>query len=451
MDTEKKLFKADLRFDSIEDLGKELFLKSAKETSPDKKIDKSDFIDTKPLNLVQVTNDESKTLNTLDTLPLKLGKKKSKNSKSHEAEPEQSFAPSIPPQISEKEQLEKEKEDEKAFIKKLDNPALEELLGLYDSSIEEPISKEKERENEKAFIKKLDNPALEELLGLSDEPVEPPKAIITPPKPPAPPPPETKNRVGKEPNTIERLTKNELNFLFQKGEPEVVSKPAEITQPEGVIEEEDMIETLSSTEISRLAEKFANLNENDLLSIEINENKMQLVQTFDGLKLNQVLPETPELTVYKPNFVLTDTAKVDENVTGIKQGKTFARKFDFYEVGSFLGITVGQSSKFDVIKIMRDYGSEIFKPKENDKNKSYFAKDLSLSVSFDDDGIVNELTLGSEFKGQTSKGVRIGDPIKRIFEIYGKADIYTPISFTWGKFVIFHKNGVVTHFRALSK
>ena len=96
-------------------------------------------------------------------------------------------------------------------------------------------------------------------------------------------------------------------------------------------------------------------------------------------------------------------------------------------------------------------GPEIFKPGEADKNKSYFAKDLSLSVSFAENSIVNEFTLGSEFKGQTSKGLRIGDPVRKIFEIYGKADVVTPISFAWKDFVVFHKHDKVTHFRVLKK
>jgi hypothetical protein len=405
MDLDKNIHKADLRFDSIEDLGAEFFLEGIIQPAPKgKKADKDNNPD--PGSIITSENNETPPEN----VPVP------ETGNPQEESPARNF---------------------------YDNP--ETQNGQPEGS---------EKYSDQDFIKKLDNPALEELLSLGGnygQPAPPPKAPVEKPvkKPVA------KKTPDKKVDSIEKLSTGELSFLSRQVEnkksSEKKTEAAKEPEDQEGIAEQELIETLSSNEISKLVEKFGSLNNIDLLNLELDENKMSLVETFDGLKIASILPSSPppppELTDYKPNFVLSDTTEVKKNVPEIKNGKTFARKFDLYETGSFLGITVGQSTKVDVIKVMRDFGSEIFKPSETSKNKSYFAKDLSLSVSFDDEGIVNEMTLGSEFKGQTSKGLRVGDHIKKVFEIYGKAESVTPINFVWDGFVVFHKHDHVTHIR----
>lgn len=461
MDIEKKNSKADLRFDSIEDFGKDFFLNDVSEPSkqdeaPSKKKGKKiNNQDTNPLNINDPLNDVPSGNKTSSiTSP--------DNIWNNDSQPLDSLF------FENKVNLSSETSDSGNY---------KGSMGVFDSfgtRERERFLSDEERDSDKDLIKKLDNPAFEELLNLSGKACLEPIKAANPVKSPVTENTgkfsRKKNVIDKKLDTIEKLSTGELSYLGQKVENYNSSDQNSISQeisfdqvslndqeksPEKKSEDEDTIETLSSNEISLLAKKFSNLSENELLDFEISENNMTIVETFDGLKINSVLPISPpppELTDYKPNFVLSETVKVDESVSVIKEGKTFARKFDLYESGSFLGITVGKSTKVEVIKIMRDFGSEIFKPNETGKNdvqsgKSYFAKDLSLAVSFDENSIVNELTLGSEFKGQTSKGLRIGDPVKRIFELYGKADVVTPISFTWKDFVVFHKHDHVTHLR----
>lgn len=226
------------------------------------------------------------------------------------------------------------------------------------------------------------------------------------------------------------------------------AKTIDLQKSIGIPDDTQEIEALSTEELQFLSSKIEK-SPGDLFTYENPDDsqKMIFVETSEGLNVGMALPI--ELTNYKPDFVVTDpgeSSKKDE----VKKEKvpSFAEKFYFFENGTFLGITVGTSGKADVLRIMREFGSKVFKPKDT-LGKSYFFDELSLAILLDDNGLVKELTVGNSFKGQTSKGLRIGDSLEKLFEIYGKPQKITPISFEWGNFVVFHKYNMVTHFRLI--
>ncbi|MFN4152167.1 MAG: response regulator, partial [Candidatus Sericytochromatia bacterium] len=94
------------------------------------------------------------------------------------------------------------------------------------------------------------------------------------------------------------------------------------------------------------------------------------------------------------------------------------KKQIIYEEGVALEIVLGKTTKEEAIEIMKKYSSEDFLTKTMSKILMY--QDISLSILFNDESIVSEMRFGKNYKGSTSKGIQIGDSIKKAFELYGE-------------------------------
>jgi DNA-binding response OmpR family regulator len=133
--------------------------------------------------------------------------------------------------------------------------------------------------------------------------------------------------------------------------------------------------------------------------------------------------------------------KFDGNilVQKIKNESNDLKKLTIYEEGVALEIIIGKTKKEEAIEIMKKYSSEDFLSKTMSKILMY--QDLSLSILFNDESIVNEMRFGKNYTGSTYKGIKIGDNIKKGFELYGEPDLFTLKGAIWKKISLFTSDG----------
>ncbi len=204
-----------------------------------------------------------------------------------------------------------------------------------------------------------------------------------------------------------------------------------------------------SVEIEKLTNSIEALSNNDLkfLLNNIGKRKHNIIngkRIHDSLSsnVNSFIKQPQKSSL--PDFVSTCPDYLDVALGPIT-GLTFARRFDIFETGMYLGIILGRSTKKDVVRIIKDFSSCIIK--ENDPSLIFSYYDVSLTVVFNKYNMVNEITLDNGFVGQTSKGLRIGDTIEKAVQIYGKPDSKSSMHLKWDKLVIYTLENIVTHLR----
>lgn len=119
------------------------------------------------------------------------------------------------------------------------------------------------------------------------------------------------------------------------------------------------------------------------------------------------------------------------------------KKLTIFEFGVALGITVGQTTKKEVIELMKNHSKLFFT--ENDYLHEY--TDTSISVFFNDDGLVSEMKFMERYKGKTSKGLAIGDLVDKAIQIYGQPKMKSPKGAIWKGFAVFSERNVITSIR----
>lgn len=119
------------------------------------------------------------------------------------------------------------------------------------------------------------------------------------------------------------------------------------------------------------------------------------------------------------------------------------KKLTIYESGVALGISTGQTSKKEVMEIMKNYSKFSFS--ENDMIHEY--SDIAVNVYFSDEDIVSEIKFLERYKGKTSKGLSINDTVERAIEIYGQPKMKSPKGAIWDKFAVFCDRNIITSIR----
>jgi DNA-binding response OmpR family regulator len=148
------------------------------------------------------------------------------------------------------------------------------------------------------------------------------------------------------------------------------------------------------------------------------------------------------LTEKKASYRLIEDKEEDHLLSianSIKNESNTIKKFTIYEEGVALEIILGKTTKDEAIEIMKKYSSENFL--STIKSQVLIYQDLSVIILFDENSIVNELRFGSLYKGITSKGIKIGDELKKGFEVYGKPDLFTLKGAIWNKIALFSSDG----------
>jgi hypothetical protein len=129
----------------------------------------------------------------------------------------------------------------------------------------------------------------------------------------------------------------------------------------------------------------------------------------------------------------------------ISNAKTPYQRFTIYECGVALGIIVGSTNKAEVTEIMQNF-SKISCPPD-DRDLMFFYHDIQVTVIYNDDLIVSELQFGDYYRGQTSKGLQLGDPLEKAIEIYGPPRMKSPRGAFWNKFGVFCQSNRVNTIR----
>lgn len=135
----------------------------------------------------------------------------------------------------------------------------------------------------------------------------------------------------------------------------------------------------------------------------------------------------------------TVTERLHSIVDKIRSETETFNKYTIYEEGVALEIILGKTTKNEVLKIMNNYSSEKFK--FDDVSQILIYQDLSLTILFSENEIVSEMRFGKLYKGKTSKGLGIGDDIKKGLDIYGRPDVFTLKGAIWKNIALFTSDG----------
>lgn len=123
-------------------------------------------------------------------------------------------------------------------------------------------------------------------------------------------------------------------------------------------------------------------------------------------------------------------------------------EFTIYESGVALGIVVGNTTKEEVFAIMKKYSKISFAL--NDSIPIHYYSDIFLYVFYDDEGIVQELKFVNDYKGKTSKGLKLGDSIEKAIEIYNQPKMKSPKGAVWDRFAVFCDYNIINSIRIQS-
>jgi DNA-binding response OmpR family regulator len=129
-----------------------------------------------------------------------------------------------------------------------------------------------------------------------------------------------------------------------------------------------------------------------------------------------------------------------EALEKLRQETKFLKKLTIYESGVAMGIVLGRSSKDEVIKTMKNFSrvnGEIQR-----ENQMYFFDDISLTVLFNENEIVEEFNFGRLYLGETERGIKINDPIEKAIEIYGKPKTCTIKGAVWENIAFFSLDSI---------
>lgn len=131
----------------------------------------------------------------------------------------------------------------------------------------------------------------------------------------------------------------------------------------------------------------------------------------------------------------------ETNKYSMEEINSLGKHFYIYEVGIFMGIIIGKSTKEKVLEIMK-YNTGINLEQVSNEPIIYY-NDISVNIYFDEFNIVTELEFEEDFKGSTRKGLRIGDTLDRAIELYGEPKLKTTTGAIWDKLKIFYRDNVI--------
>lgn len=204
-------------------------------------------------------------------------------------------------------------------------------------------------------------------------------------------------------NDLIKLPIDDLNKIQNEKEKSELSKKLSTQLVEGAKEERIVEEKIKQSIVTN-SEELAGKN----LNIELNNLSDQLVA--NALKAIQDLNSNPVPTG-------DDIFRIDE----------FS--------GSALGITLGRTSKSEVLSMLKKYSPN--STNANNMGKKFVYDDLSLTIVFNDQKIVKGLTFGKNYKGLTSKGIKVGDKMDLAIYLYGEPQYKTAYSCVWQEMAVF--------------
>jgi hypothetical protein len=252
-----------------------------------------------------------------------------------------------------------------------------------------------------------------------------------------------------------------LSHLAEIDLVETFETPLE-TEQKSLISDEEILNQISEIDLVTTAETTDNTEQMELISDEeiltqlseidlgLNKDEVQLTET-EAVIIGPIPGETiharPEIiSEDKPVFELEQTDGVFTNISSTKEytkeeKNSISKQFTIDEEGIFLGISIGSSTKDDVISIMNVYTDGNFKIDK--KESMFYFKNISLNIYFDELNIVRELEFGHYFKGATKGGLSIGDTVEKAIEIYGKPKMKTTKGAIWDNIKVFYHDNII--------
>ncbi len=124
------------------------------------------------------------------------------------------------------------------------------------------------------------------------------------------------------------------------------------------------------------------------------------------------------------------------------EATSIVRSFNISEEGVFLGIIMGVTNKSQAIDTLSKYSSYKYDVETSENILTY--DDISITIYFDDENVVNQLEFGKSFRGNTSKGLKIGDTIENAIALYGNPTMKSPKGAFWKNLKVFCSDGYIT-------
>lgn len=157
---------------------------------------------------------------------------------------------------------------------------------------------------------------------------------------------------------------------------------------------------------------------------------------FDGQSESKALSVTTKIKA-KSRY-LEKALEQREAIEKYMKEKDPLKKLTIYESGVALGIVIGRSTKDDVISIMKDY-SKVSTELQRE-NQIFLFDDISLTILFNEEDIVEEFTFGKLYKGETGLGIKIDDPMEKAIKVYGKPKTGTVKGAVWDNIALFSQD-----------
>lgn len=104
------------------------------------------------------------------------------------------------------------------------------------------------------------------------------------------------------------------------------------------------------------------------------------------------------------------------------------------ENGSVIDLYVNKSTKKEVINTLKTISKANYE--DNEQEQIFYFTDVGISFYFDENGIVNEIEIDEKYRKQTTKGLKIGDPMEKAIEIYGNPRMKSAKGAIWNRFSI---------------
>lgn len=170
------------------------------------------------------------------------------------------------------------------------------------------------------------------------------------------------------------------------------------------------------------------------------KNNSQIIET----KIND--DETRRLSNLNLDIIRKSFSKNKINEKVIKKDKeikiNYKKQLDIVlNKGVTWNIKINETSREDVIKIMKNYSS--VKSEKFSNSDFIIYSDVSITVLFDKNKIVKEIELNEEFKGISQEGLRIGDSCDKAVKLYGSPKADDGRFLIWDDFKIFYWNNKI--------
>lgn len=111
------------------------------------------------------------------------------------------------------------------------------------------------------------------------------------------------------------------------------------------------------------------------------------------------------------------------------------KKLNIYVSGVALGIVIGRTTKYEALQQLKKFSKSELESQLS--NKMIIADDITVSVLFNDNNIVEEIIFGKNYRGHTQEGVQIGDTLEKVLLTYGKPKVCTIRGAVWDNMAFF--------------